>query len=337
MLRYFLDLNASYCCRCNKPLDRMDVKECNGCHRLIYCSRACQKEDWLNGHKLSCCTYAIELVGQFQGRVQPEGVPSDVREVAKLEELEINITKIQLMLFLDHSDTILSQAGSLNIPLHDCVVHFDLHECPATVTVKNYNEEFHTPGLKKSFEDSRSKENITCIYRSCTYISSVRGDLIMQRLFPHEWITAKNTRLEEEKERRNKINILMENQQRQQYEKQKKEWEEKMKKEKADYTKETIERLKKEGEECEFFQEILAEFLDEYGEEWEEPSDFHRKLKEFLKSKNKDLKQDENEKRNKEAAEILGKNIIVCMKIKLVYNMFDSLYVCSSLIERSGS
>jgi len=97
---------------------------------------------------------------------------------------------------------------------------------------------------------------------------------------------------------------------REQYEEKKKEWEEKMKKAKATYVKETIERLKKDGEESDFFREILAEFLDEYGEEWEEPSDFHRKLEEFLKSKDKDLKQDETEKRIKEAAEILGKNIL---------------------------
>ena len=76
--------------------------------------------------------------------------------------------------------------------------------------------------------------------------------------------------------------------------------------------------MKKDGEECDFYREILAEFLDEYGEEWEEPSDFHRKLDEFMKSKYKDLKQDDTEKRNKEAAEILGKN----MKIK-----FDVQYI----------
>lgn len=233
MARYILDTNRSYCCRCNKPLDKMDVNECNGCHRLIYCSRACQKEDWSNGHKLTCCkTYTIELVGQFQGRVLPEEVPSDVREAAKLEELEMNITKIQLKLFLDNSETILNQASSLNIPLFDCVVKFDLRECPATVTVENFNEEFHTltPGLKKSFEHSRSKENITCIYCS-HYISSDDGDLIMQRLFPHEWIitATKNAKLEQEKERR----ILMEKQ----YEEKKKEWDEKMEKAKAEYLK----------------------------------------------------------------------------------------------------
>jgi len=45
--------------------------------------------------------------------------------------------------------------------------------------------------------------------------------------------------------------------------------------------------------------EMAVEFLDEYGEEWEEPSYFHRKFDEFLKSKYKDLN-----------AEILGKNIL---------------------------
>ena len=215
MLRYILDLNKSYCCQCNKPLDRMDVKECNGCHHLIYCSRACQKEDWSNGHNLACCKtygYTSELVGQFHGRYEPEEVPENEREAAKLEELEINLTKIQLKLFLDNSETILSQASSLDIPLYDCIAVFDLHECPATVTIKNYIELYDDPELKRDFEDSRSKENITCIYRSCIYIPSVCGYLIMQRLFPHEWITDKNARLEQEKVQR-KINILMEKQQ----------------------------------------------------------------------------------------------------------------------------
>ena len=322
MLRYILDLNASYCCRCNKPLDRMDVKECNGCHRLIYCSRACQREDWSNGHKLTCCkTYTIDLVGQFQGRILPV-VPSNGREAAKLEELEMNITKIQLKLFLDNSETILNQASSLGIHLFDCIVYFDLREYPATVTIKNYNEDFR-PGMKKIFEYGRSKENITCIYRSYIYISSVTGDLIMQRLFPHEWMTAKNAKLEQEKERR----ILMEKRHmREQYEEKKKVWEEKMKKAKATYVKETIERLKKDGEESDSFREILAEFLDKYGEEWEEPSDFHRKLDEFLKSKNKELKQDDTEKRNKEAAEILGKSqTAACKSCLCLYNMILKL------------
>ena len=59
---------------------------------MTYCSRSCQKKDWSNGHKLTCCkAYTVELVGQFQGRVLPEDAPSDEREAAKLEELEINI------------------------------------------------------------------------------------------------------------------------------------------------------------------------------------------------------------------------------------------------------
>ena len=54
MVGSVLDLNGSYCCRCNKSLSKTEVKQCNGCGCMSYCSRACQREDWLNGHKLTC-------------------------------------------------------------------------------------------------------------------------------------------------------------------------------------------------------------------------------------------------------------------------------------------
>jgi len=181
-----LDLNGSYCCRCNKSLSRTEVKLYNGCGCITYCSRACQKEDWQNGHKLACCkTYTIEKVGQFQGRVMPRIVP------AKLKEMEINANMIQLKLFLDHSDTILSQVKDLDIPLYDCVVRFDLTSCPLEVTTDNYIDH-DDPELKKSFEDSRSKDNIACIFIAYMYDGSLVDGKIptlnMQRLFPHEWL-----------------------------------------------------------------------------------------------------------------------------------------------------
>ena len=69
MTMAILDLNGSYCCRCNKSLSRTEVKLCNGCGLMSYCSRACQREDWSNGHSLTCCkSYTDEIAGQFQGR-----------------------------------------------------------------------------------------------------------------------------------------------------------------------------------------------------------------------------------------------------------------------------
>ena len=78
------------------------------------------------------------------------------------------------------------------VSLSDCVVEFDLRECPPTVKVQDYSEHFLE--LVKSFEQTRSKENITCGY--CSYIFDGELDedgdtpsLIMQRMFPHEWLT----------------------------------------------------------------------------------------------------------------------------------------------------
>ena len=69
-VRSILNLNGAFCCRCNKSLGKKEIKRCNGCNRMTYCSKACQREDWLSGgHNLSCCKqhYTHEQAGQFQG------------------------------------------------------------------------------------------------------------------------------------------------------------------------------------------------------------------------------------------------------------------------------
>ena len=193
-----LNLNGAYCCRCNKSLGKKDISRCNGCNHMTYCSKACQKEDWLNGgHDLSCNKeYTYEQSGQFQSRLFPEALPESERAAAKLESLEINITMMQLKLFLDHSETILKQARHLDIPLWDCIVGFDLRECPPTVKTWSCNEFFLTPRVKRGFEGSRSTENITCLYSSYVYNGELDEDggipiLRMQRFFPHEWLSTK--------------------------------------------------------------------------------------------------------------------------------------------------
>ena len=217
MIRSTLDLNGSYCCRCNKSLTKTEVMECSGCGRMVYCSKACQKEDWFSGHSVTCnkpCT--DETVGQFQGRCQPKSITECARATTKLEELEINMNMIQLKLFLDHSGTILSQAKALGIPLCDCIVMFDLRECPIKIKTFAYthsrnlftdcdcaecqNGYFESREEREGFENSRSKDNITCMYISRTLfresVFDQNGKLVenftMQRLFPHEWLTHKS-------------------------------------------------------------------------------------------------------------------------------------------------
>ena len=196
MVRSILDINGAYCCRCNKPLGRKGMKRCNGCNCMTYCSRACQREDWLSGgHNTTCSMPAsTNEQGRFQGRMWPETLPESERAGAKLEALEVNMTMIQLKLFLDNTDTIQRQATSLGIPLHDCAVLFDLSKCPLTVKVQRYTDFYNSPGLKKAFEGSRSKKNsILCVYYS--YICNGHTDesghklhIAMQRLFPCEWV-----------------------------------------------------------------------------------------------------------------------------------------------------
>ena len=192
MARSILNLNGSYCCRCNKSLSRTKVKLCNGCGCMAYCSKACQKEDWLNGHKLTCCkSYTDETAGQFQGRVLPETLPVCPRIAAKFKELEINMNMIQLKLLLDNSETILSQAKALDLHLSDCVVSLDLRYCPPTIGVKKYTHWFDTPEEKRGFDETRSKENITCISFSHRESDEDDGTIPVfqiQKLYPSEWL-----------------------------------------------------------------------------------------------------------------------------------------------------
>jgi len=227
MIECILDKTGSYCCRCNKSLSRTEVKQCNGCHNMTYCSKECQREDWLSGHSVTCCkSYTDETAGQYQGRVLPRTATEDERDrpvltydkdghfqgsavqpidlgneraaAAKLVELEKNITSIQLKLFLDNSEYIKSQTSSLSIPLWDCVVVFDLRNWPTQVTVKKYTDHY-MPKAAKGFRKSRSKENITCIYDSYIFNGTFAAiidkrqhynvpKLSMQRMFPHKWL-----------------------------------------------------------------------------------------------------------------------------------------------------
>jgi len=194
-VKCILEINGPSCCRCNKSLSKTEVKLCNGCGCMAYCSKACQKEDWQNGHNVTCCkTYTVEKAGRFQGRFIPMVIPNKEREASKLKELEVNMNMIQLKLFLSHSETILNQARALGVSLSDCVVKFDLDDCPLEVTTHEYND-VDDYKLKRGFEESRSKENITCIYNCFIYDGTLaEGELRtpclqMQRLFPHELLS----------------------------------------------------------------------------------------------------------------------------------------------------
>ena len=138
-----------------------------------------------------------ELAGQFQGRVIPPTMPEDKRTATKLKELETNLNMVQLKLFLDNSDTILTQARSLNTPLYDCLVEFDLRESPPTTDVVKYTDVYEKPEHIKKFEETRLKENITCNYCTNFYRGELDEEeqvprLIMRRLFPLEWLMKQN-------------------------------------------------------------------------------------------------------------------------------------------------
>jgi len=302
-VKCILELNSSYCCRCNKSLCRTEVKLCNGCGRMTYCSRACQKEDWWNGHEQACCkSYTDQIAGKFQGRFFPEEALSDERDAAKLKELEINVNMIQLKLFLDNSDTILDKAKSLvGIPLYDCVVLFDLRVCPVKIDVEKYAEEFDTPALKKDFEDCRSIENITCVYSADFYNGRLAESdeatlLCIQRLFPHEWLMDDSVMMTKHKQ------VIIEQELRdtetiRQFKREDEEL--------AKMIKDRViqEMMKAQVESGSLSQDNMDEFVKVHGNDYIDVNDF---LFQFSKWKN-DKKIQELEKVRK-SAEILGKN-----------------------------
>ena len=132
--------------------------------------------------------FGLSTAGQFQGRYLPKEVPSDEREAAKLKGLETNMSMIHLKLFLDNSETILSQAEALGIPLCDCIVKFDLRTCPLTVKAEKYTTAYSSQDDIEEYEESRSKDNIMCVYHSSMYIGKQKGYIAMQRFFSHEWL-----------------------------------------------------------------------------------------------------------------------------------------------------
>jgi len=176
-LKCILVINGPYCCRCNTPLKKTEVKQCNGCSLMVYCSKSCQREDWLNGgHKLLCSKpFTEENSGQFQGRMWPVAVPKDERAAAKLEKLEKNIKMIQLKLFRESTVTIIIQAKALDLPLCDCIVSFDLSECPPEIEVK------------RQTWNSQSKDNVTCVFQTYLYNEGKVQKHSMQRTVPIEF------------------------------------------------------------------------------------------------------------------------------------------------------
>lgn len=150
----------------------------------------------MNGHSLTCCkSFTNATAGRFQGFYEPE-IPDDKRAATKMKEMEINMNMIQLKLLLDNSEDILNQAKALDLPLYDCVVCFDLCKCPPTVVVEDYKENFLKTEAVKGFEETRSKENITCDYYSQIFNGELDEDgdvarLCSQRLFSHAWLTNK--------------------------------------------------------------------------------------------------------------------------------------------------
>jgi len=64
------------------------MKLCGGCRRVAYCSRECQKEDWINGHRSRC-----QESDKKESGLTDSASESDFEVIATDEELEVATEK----------------------------------------------------------------------------------------------------------------------------------------------------------------------------------------------------------------------------------------------------
>ena len=70
---------------CNKNCNNTSVLKCSSCKTASYCSRQCQKKDWINGHKGVC-----SIKGQYFN--DHLNTVSEIRD--NIKDLDLNISNL---------------------------------------------------------------------------------------------------------------------------------------------------------------------------------------------------------------------------------------------------
>lgn len=81
------------CARCSKNGAFVQMYVCTRCRQVYYCSSACQKDHWKNGHKGQCQVLSQASPKEFiqSDSIQTNPVPSSsssvpVKQIKRLEE-----------------------------------------------------------------------------------------------------------------------------------------------------------------------------------------------------------------------------------------------------------
>ena len=135
---------------------------CEGCRRVTYCGKKCQKKDWRHGTHSSDCSilaHSANVLGLTSFAVRRS------RNIAMLSGLRNNMVTSQRKMFLRHEDA-LSRQLSTYPDRSDYIAVFDLSDKLRSISFVHYDVVFTCPKQRKWFEDFRSPDKVVCLFTS---------------------------------------------------------------------------------------------------------------------------------------------------------------------------
>jgi len=173
LLSSIMKLNEGSCSRCNKPIEWHTALFCEGCRRVAYCGKKCQKNDWCHGtHSWDCSFLACSA---DMMRLTTFEVKSS-RNKSMLTGLRNNIVTNQKKLFLRHEVSILSRLLTLPdrsdyIAVFVCpaLLLFDQNQLKQSISIVHYHDELTCLTERKWFEEFRSPDKVICLFTSSVF------------------------------------------------------------------------------------------------------------------------------------------------------------------------
>jgi hypothetical protein len=158
LLSSIMELNEGSCSRCNKLIEWHTALFCEGCRRVAYCGKKCQKKDWRHGTHSSDCSFLARSADVF--RLTTFEVKSS-RNKSMLTGLRNNIVTSQNQLFLRHEVSIMRL---LTLPdRSDYIAVFD-HNNQHPFSIVHYHEQFVEANEMTWFEEFRSPDKVICLF-----------------------------------------------------------------------------------------------------------------------------------------------------------------------------
>jgi hypothetical protein len=162
LLSSIMDLNLVTCSHCNIPIEWRTALFCEGCRRVTYCGKKCQKEDWRHGTHSSDCSFlarSADVLGLTTFDVRRS------RNKSKLTGLRNNMVTSQRKMFLRHEDALSRQL--LTYPdRSDYISVFNLSNQQRPISFVHFDVLFTCPKQRKWFEDFRSSDKVVCQFTS---------------------------------------------------------------------------------------------------------------------------------------------------------------------------